>query len=143
MTGLGARREAAIELIMEFCRRADEGRGEAIAELFTSDATVEAPHFNLVGRDEIHHWFAERAKPGARLARHIVTNLRVVADGEDAVTVEAYQIVLVKTPDASAARAAVGTTRDRILFADDRPLFTSRTLVVDFEMHLPFAGQAA
>jgi ketosteroid isomerase-like protein len=127
--------QAIAALIAEFCRRVDSGEGARVAELFTTDAAVNTPHFNLAGRDAIHAWFAERAQPGKRLSRHFWTNLQVTNEGDGRYVAHAYAMTLASTPPApgQGATIAVGTSTDWIVFEDDRPLFSRRTLDIAFE----------
>lgn len=126
---------AITALITEFCWRVDNGAGDRVAELFTANATLDAPHFSLAGRDEIHAWFVERATGGKRLSRHFFSNLRVTDEGEGRYKVEANAMTLVGAPPAPShgARIAAGSSTDRLLHADGKWLFTSRRLDIVFE----------
>lgn len=122
-------------LITEFCWLVDNKQGERVADLFTEDATVDTPHFNLAGRDQIHAWFSKRANDPQRLSRHFWSNLRIVPDGANAYRAYANATTYVgaqPTP-ASTGRYAVGASSERIVVRDGAYLFASRTLEVLFE----------
>ena len=121
-------------LFTEFCRRVDQGQGDRVAELFTPDGTIAAPHFALSGRDEIHAWYAKRAAPGARVTLHLWSNLRVTPL-DDGYAAEANTLVLAGEPPAPSpgARIAAGRSTDRVVLVDGRPLFAARSLEIRFE----------
>jgi len=123
-------------LLTEFCWRVDNWEGERIAELFTADATIDTPHFNLAGREQIHDWFAARAnKAGNRLSRHFWTNLRITSEGNNRYLAQANAMTLVGTQPTPclSTRIAAGMSTDRIVVDDGKVLFASRTLSVAFE----------
>lgn len=137
------RRAAAADLLHEFCWRADTGAGTAIADLFTEDATVVTPHFQLAGRDQVHAWFSERAKPGERKVRHLLSNLRFADRDDGTMEVTAYTMVTMLLPTGEAAKVAVGTSTDILVFDGVRPLFASRTLDIAFEGRFAVDGAHA
>lgn len=127
------RRNAVADLLTEFCWRVDTARGDTVAELFTEEATVDTPHFNLRGKADIHAWFAGRA--GKRLSRHCWTNLRITPQGADRYRVETNMMTTagpVPAP-ASGGMIVIGSGIDEVDFASGTPLFTSRTLEILFE----------
>ncbi|KQX23309.1 MULTISPECIES: nuclear transport factor 2 family protein [unclassified Sphingomonas] len=137
------KRALAADLLHEFCWRADSGAGTGIAELFTDDATVATPHFRLAGREQIDAWFSERAKPGERTVRHLLSNLRFDEREDGTMEVTAYSMVTILLPTGEAARVAVGTSTDELVFEGGRALFARRQLDIAFEGRLPVDGGAA
>ncbi|ABQ68655.1 hypothetical protein Swit_2296 [Rhizorhabdus wittichii RW1] len=137
------KRAVAADLLHEFCWRADMGMGDRIAELFTDDATVDAPHFQLAGRAEIHDWFSARAKPGERKVRHILSNLRFDERADGTMGVTAYAMVTMLLPTGEAAKVAVGTSTDELRFDGQRALFAARRLDIAFEGRFAVEGGAA
>ena len=123
------------DLINEFCWRVDNGRGDEVAALFTKDGTVDTPHFNLAGLDEIHSWFSARATGATRISRHFVTNLRIRKEEDESYVAEAYSMTLVGVPPVpcQGSRLAAGTSTDRIVIEGGKALFASRRLDLAFE----------
>ena len=125
-------------LITEFCWRVDSGDGGRVAELFTDDAVVVAPHFTLEGRQAIDDWFKVRADPSKRLSRHFWTNLRISLGDDGRYTAQAYAMTVVGTPPAPAAGAdvAMGISTDMVVIENGRALFASRRLDLTYEGRL-------
>lgn len=125
-------------LITEFCWRVDGGEGDRVAELFTDDAVLSTPHFQLSGRKEIDDWFKVRADPSSRLSRHFWTNLRITSQPDGRYDVQAYAMTVVGSPPAPVAGAsvAIGVSHDVVVLVGGRPLFASRRLDVTFQGRL-------
>lgn len=137
------KRGTAADLLHDFCWLADTGAGTRIAALFTEEATVETPHFRLTGRSQIHDWFSERARPGERMVRHLLSNLRFNERDDGTMEVTAYSMVTMLLPTGEAAKVAIGTSTDELVFDSGRPLFASRRLDIAFEGRLIVEGGAA
>jgi hypothetical protein len=67
-------------LNVEFWYRVDHRRGEGVAELFTDDGVYSVPRGQNVGRAAIAASYVERAARGPRVARHVLSNLRVTVE---------------------------------------------------------------
>ena len=130
-------REKIARLLTEFCWRLDEESGKGVAELFTQDARVDTPHFQLAGRSEIEAWFGGRT--ATKLTRHNWSNLRVTPLGPDHFLVTSNMINAAGTLPAPQPpeKVAFATAKDEIVLRDGVALFGSRTLEILFEMALP------
>lgn len=134
-----AKRAAAADLLHAFSWRVDNGAGDRVAELFTEQATVVTPRFQLAGRAEIHAWFSERARVAGRTARHINTNLCFEEAG-DRLRVNGYSLVTMQPAPGEDAQVAIGSTTDEIVFEDGKPLFAARRLDVVLQGRLEIDG---
>ncbi len=124
---------AIAALLTEFCWCVDNGQGELVANLFVEEATVDAPHFNLAGRPEIHAWFAGRS--GTKLSRHCWSNLRITPAETDRYRVESNLMTssgVLPAPQHQ-GRMAVCSSIDEVVFENGAALFASRTLAIIFE----------
>jgi len=135
-------RQSIEDLINEFCWRVDNKQGERVAELFTADATVDTPHFNLSGNQQIHTLFSERANDPARVSRHYWSNLRITPAEGGGHIAQVYVLNLLgstATPSDS-PRFAAGACTDRIVFENGKALFSNRKLEFVFEGHIGAVG---
>jgi ketosteroid isomerase-like protein len=78
--------EAAVQgLIVAYGLAADFGHADAVADLFTDDATWDGSNFRFPrcdGRDEIRAWFGKLAAEGKRQV-HVMEPALLWADGPD------------------------------------------------------------
>ena len=125
------------ELLTEFCWRADHDEGAAMADLFTDDAWIDTPHFNVRGRAEIDALFAARS--GTKLSRHNWSNLRVTPLGGGRFKTVSNMITAVGSLPAPQrwGRIAFTTSTDEIVRTGDQLLFASRRLQIVFELTVP------
>lgn len=134
MTVTAKQRDRIAGLLTSFCCRLDEGDSAGVAALFTDDARVETPHFQLVGRNQIESWFAGRAEAKASL--HGWSNMRVEAIELDRfrVTTNMINAAGAKHAPQPPDRVAFAIARDEIVVHGGTPLFARRTLEILFEM---------
>ncbi|MDB5703859.1 MAG: nuclear transport factor 2 family protein [Sphingomonas bacterium] len=77
---------ALVALCMEYCYLADNYQSARIPELFTEDATWQAPGTSMNGRAEMVTGWAERQKVGELVTRrHMVSNYRFTVDDDGTV----------------------------------------------------------
>jgi hypothetical protein len=75
---------AAIEASIATWHDIDHADGRSVHRHFTSDGQLTLGARTFRGRDAITAMYAERAAPGTRVARHVVTNFhRVESSGHD------------------------------------------------------------
>jgi hypothetical protein len=72
-------------LVTELVWRIDHGRADTAADLFTGDGEMVLGPAAMHGRDEIEAWGRQRAVVHYT-TRHVCTNLRFEASGDDAAT---------------------------------------------------------
>lgn len=116
------------QLAAAYCHHIDDGDGEAVASLFTSDGTLEIVDVvQSVGREEIatNSAFFPQVMPGGR---HIVQNVWVDGDGDTA-TLRAY-LANVATGD-TPRPVQTGRYHDQVVRTADGWRFSQRTLTLD------------
>jgi hypothetical protein len=126
-------RDGIAGLLTRFCRCLDEGDGAGVAALFTDDARVDTPHFQLAGRNQIESWFSGRAE--AKLSLHSWSNLRIEAIGPERFRVASNMINAAGARPMSQppARIAFAIARDEIVLRAGTPLFAARALEILFD----------
>ncbi|MFT5115819.1 MAG: hypothetical protein ACI8P9_005172 [Parasphingorhabdus sp.] len=70
----------------DFAYYLDHNHVELLTDLFTKDAYYRHGIRESRGRDEIRQLFIERATSGKRLARHVISGLRLDSNGEHSAT---------------------------------------------------------
>jgi hypothetical protein len=70
-------------LVTEISWRIDHGKADTVHELFVDEGTMTLGPTTLSGREQIREWGRQRAGATYR-TRHVCTNMRFVADGDDA-----------------------------------------------------------
>ena len=70
-------------LVTEISWRIDHGQADTVHELFVDEGTMTLGPTTLSGREHIREWGRQRASATYR-TRHVCTNMRFVADGDDA-----------------------------------------------------------
>lgn len=75
---------ACERLLVEYVRRVDFGEAASLADLFTADGIWEAEGLVLDGREAIRTHFLRRQGVIRRVSRHLVTNVAVDLEGDDA-----------------------------------------------------------
>jgi ketosteroid isomerase-like protein len=75
---------ACERLLVEYVRRVDFGEAASLADLFTADGIWEAEGLVLDGREAIRKHFLRRQGVIRRVSRHLVTNVAVDVEGDDA-----------------------------------------------------------
>jgi uncharacterized protein (TIGR02246 family) len=120
--------ERAIErLILDYAAHNDAGDWDAVATMFADDGRVSrpiAPDDFTQGRDAILAAFKAR-RP--RTTRHIVSNIRVDVEGENATA--SSQVMLFTGPDMA---PLVGSYADRLALTSAGWRFTERRGSLDF-----------
>jgi hypothetical protein len=69
-------------LVTEIAWRIDHGKAETVHELFVDEGEMTLGQTSLRGREEIREWGRKRVAATYR-TRHVCTNMRFVADGDD------------------------------------------------------------
>ena len=127
---------AIARLMSEFCWKVDHGQGAEMGELFTADARVVTPRFNLGNRDEIVAWFTARSKNTELLTRHSWAAPRFEMQSASRIKVTSVATtILGKTPaPAAGAQIMIGDALDIVeKEADGQWRFSERVLDVVFE----------
>jgi ketosteroid isomerase-like protein len=130
--------QACIRLINRYANLGDAQDWDAVAGLYTEDATMRRPSGGdpVVGREAILAAF--KARP-PRAQRHAVSN--IVVDVEDSATARAFSVILLfqgeaaapgELPEMSANSPVVGWYRDLIVQTSDGWKFAERVGGLDF-----------
>ncbi len=119
-------------LVYEFSRRVDNDEGYGVEDLFTTAGCYEADGAVSTGRAAIAAAYAARRARGARLARHVITNLTLFrTDHPDLVCGSAILTLFAAdgvAPLPWAHPIAVSDVRDLFERAEGAWLFRSRVL---------------
>src|ERR1700685_1668754 len=84
---------ASQRLVFQYARLVDSGQAAQVADLFTEDGVwTGADGRSMNGRAEILAAFSGRQALSRRTSRHVMTNVQIDMDGEDAATGIAYLI---------------------------------------------------
>jgi ketosteroid isomerase-like protein len=75
---------ACERLLTEYARRVDFGTASTLADLFTDDGVWEAEGLVLDGREAIRAHFLKREGVVRRVSRHLITNVAVDLEGDEA-----------------------------------------------------------
>lgn len=70
-------------LVIEIAWRIDHGKAGTVHELFAEQGQMNLGQTSLTGKEEIREWGRKRDDVTYR-TRHVCTNMRFVADGDDA-----------------------------------------------------------
>jgi uncharacterized protein (TIGR02246 family) len=120
--------ERAIErMIIDYAALNDAADWDAVAALYVADGRMSrpvAPDAFVEGRDAIVEAFKSRP---ARRSRHIVANIRVDVDGDEAVAVS--NILLFTAADQA---PMVGSYHDRLVHTPEGWRFAERRGSLDF-----------
>lgn len=136
-TEIDANTRAEIEaLVIEHAYLLDHHQSEKLAELYTEDGKMHGIGPAQVGRAALMEYGKKRAAMRVRRARHVVSNLRLVADGPDRIR-GALVITLFRTdgPGMGAADpVAVADANDTyVRGTDGRWRIAERKLSLAFE----------
>lgn len=97
--GTELRARAAQEVVLAYHRAIDTGRATAGIELFTDDAIFQAKGIELVGRDAIGGFLADRESQTDRHTVHVVANVSVVRAERDEIELSALVLLHVRHAD--------------------------------------------
>lgn len=126
-------------LVTEISWRIDHDEAATVHELFAEDGTLEIGESTLSGHDEIGDWGRRLAQenPYAGI-RHVCTNMRFVADGEDRAVGTSILTAYLDQGQAGAATLpfVVGEDNDRFVRTEAGWRFASRSWVPLFERAL-------
>jgi uncharacterized protein (TIGR02246 family) len=135
---------ACERLVLDFVHHSDTQNPEALAELFTDDATVVRPTGDsLEGRAAILASY--RARPAGRITRHICANIRITVESADRARGLTYALVYSGNAEAPAyahfgieaePRQLVGEFEDEFVRTSEGWRFSSRH--ARFVMHTNF-----
>jgi ketosteroid isomerase-like protein len=97
--GAELRARGAQEVVLAYHRAIDTGRATAGVELFTDDATFQAKGIELVGREAIGGFLADRESQTDRHTVHVVANVSVVRAESDEIELSALVLLHVRHAD--------------------------------------------
>lgn len=113
-------------LLAEYCHLTDDGRFEALVELFTEDGAFWFGDLGGVGRDTVRAWFEEN-QPARLRGKHLMTNSVIdIAGGRATVTSD---FLFVAFEDGRLAPAMAGRYLDELVRIDGRWLIARREAV--------------
>jgi hypothetical protein len=115
-------------LVIEIAWRIDHGKAGTVHELFADDGQMNLGQTSLKGREEIREWGRKRDEVTYR-TRHVCTNMRFVADGDDAAEGTTLLIQYLDEGDGLGATLprAVGEDRDRFVRTEQGWRFVLRS----------------
>jgi hypothetical protein len=115
-------------LVIEIAWRIDHGKANTVHELFADDGQMNLGQTSLKGRKEIREWGRRRDEVTYR-TRHVCTNMRFVADGDDAAEGTTLLIQYLDEGDAQGTTLprAVGEDTDRFVRTEQGWRFASRS----------------
>jgi len=127
---------AVLDVLYEYCRAVDECDLDALGGCFTDDAVIDTVVADgttvprLSGRDGIVEFIrAGRERQGDR-RRHLVTNPRVVEDGDGRAVVLSY-LLIVATADGQVKVNCTGTYRTEFVLDDGRWRIQAKRIDLD------------
>ena len=114
-------------LVIEIGWRIDHGQAETVHELFVDDGEMGLGEARLKGRDELREWGRRRSEATSR-TRHVSTNMRFVADGDDYADGTTVLTVYMEEGDGPGTTLprSVGEDRDRFVRTAHGWRFVSR-----------------
>lgn len=80
-------------LLLTWAERVDHQAGAGVEELFAADGVFATGDRRAVGRDAIRATYERRRARGPRTARHLLLNLSVSFDGDDAATARSVMVL--------------------------------------------------
>lgn len=131
MTGTTLPTQAMLDVVTRLWFEIDHAAGARASSFFTPDAILTFDQRTFTGTAEIDAVYATRAARGARVSRHLVTNLVVVrSDAASASTVSSMLLFAQdgEAPHLTTEPAAVGDVLDELVLRDGRWLIASRTI---------------
>lgn len=97
--GVELRARAAEEVVLAYHRAIDTGRATAGIQFFTDDAIFQAKGMELVGREAIGGFLADRQSQTDRHTVHVVANSSVVRAEPDEIELSALVLLHVRHTD--------------------------------------------
>lgn len=121
--------DAIRDTIARYCHLCDDGRFDAFAELFTTDAELRVMGKVHAGRDAIRTFMAE-AQPPERRGKHVTSNTVIEVD-DDAPVARAWTDYVFVAPqrDGSFGIISVGRYHDELVADHGRWRFRVREIV--------------
>jgi hypothetical protein len=115
-------------LVIEIAWRIDHGKAGTVHELFAAAGQMNLGPTTLKGREEIREWGRKRDEVTYR-TRHVCTNMRFVADGDEAAEGTTLLVQYLDDGDGpgSTLPRAVGEDRDRFVRTEQGWRFVSRS----------------
>jgi uncharacterized protein (TIGR02246 family) len=127
---------AVLDVLHEYCRAVDECDVDALAGCFTEDAVIDtvvadgAEVPRLVGRRGIVEFIEAGRKRQQDRRRHLVTNPRVLEEGDGRAVVHSY-LLIVATVDGQPKVNCTGTYRTEFLLDDGRWRIRAKRIDLD------------
>ena len=133
-------RETIEDVVISFAWAYDRGDIEAAAAVFAEDATLEVSVPGVApahGREAIAAFVGDaRAARAARgeQPRHLVNNVRIVADDGDTVHAVSYMTLVLTRADGTSVVDCAGTYTDSYTQVDGRWLIATRLITFDRDL---------
>ena len=124
MTSLAEDRDEIRDLYGRYCLHVDTGTPEQLADLFTPDGEFGGVVEPVIGTEALRRFAAENLARGGGM-HHMVSNMSIDVDGDDAVGTASVAIYLGGAP------AIVGRYRDELRRVDGRWKFSRRNFMPD------------
>jgi uncharacterized protein (TIGR02246 family) len=116
------------QLYAAYCLAVDDGDGKAFSSCFTEDGSVDTGGPSISGTDQLES-FAEGVPASVPGIRHVVSNVHVVGDGDDAQG-RAY-VIAYSAAGGKASLLITGRYRDSLRRVDGTWLFAKRHFTPD------------
>ena len=117
------------QLYAAYCHAVDDGDGKAFCACFTSDGVLDAGGEPIAGAEALAA-FAAGVPAGVPGIRHVVTNIAIEGDGDEAEG-RAYLTAYMATSGAPTQFLITGRYRDQLRRAQGSWLFSARTFRAD------------
>lgn len=130
-------RSVVTDLLIEYWHNVDHESGAAAHDFYIEDGVLVLGAARFSGREEIRSMYAARAARGARVSRHLVSNVRLTRHdaSADAILVMSSLTLHAQDGPAPATRMApvlVADVADRLRVAGDGLRIVSRVLTSVF-----------
>jgi uncharacterized protein (TIGR02246 family) len=128
-----ATRRAIEDLSTEYSWLVDHGQADQAAELFTNDAVLSAGGKEVIGIVAIRRHLLERANNRDIRSRHVVTNIRLLAEGPEQVRGTVIMTIYRSIGESGRPQLIIGDVEDIYrLGTDGRWRLAERTLAPAF-----------
>lgn len=130
-------RSSVTDLLVDYWHDVDHEVGAAAHDFYTEDGVLVLGAARFSGREEIRSMYAARAARGARVSRHLVSNVRLTHHDASAGSIRVLSSLTLHAQDgpAPATRMApvlVADVTDRLKVVGDELRIVSRELISVF-----------
>lgn len=119
------------QLLAEYAFRNDHGQADRLHELVVKDYRSSGPMGDMVGREALAAWGAQRIKNPAQV-RHVLSNLRVFRNEADVLGSTCYYVAFRDSGANPSSPASMGEYHDTYAEVDGELRLASRTVVPVF-----------